>query len=405
MHRVGAGAPGDVEHLADVEVGLGRGVAAERVRLVGHPHVQRVAVRVGVDRDAAAARRRGTPGRPGRRSRRGWRSGPCARTHSTGRPMGRHDMLAAVSQPFANYQNEIYLHGLSGTFPELPCEPGRARGRRARALRPRAVRLRRRQRRRPSRPRGPTGRRSTAGGSCRASCATCSARDLSGDVLGTPLPAPVALGAGRRAGRSCTRRRSSPWPARRAALGLPMVLSTVSTYTLEEVAETTGDGPSGSSSTGRRTARSPRQLIAPGEGGRLPALVVTLDTFILAWRPRDLVRAYLPFLHRMGLANYDPTRRSSPGLARARTRTRTPRCCTGGDVRRPRQDLGRPGVAAGALGRPDRAQGRAAPGRRPASRRRRDGRRRRPTTAAGRSTARSRRSTRCRASSRRSATG
>jgi len=34
-------------------------------------------------------------------------------------------------------------------------------------------------------------------------------------------------------------------------------------------------------------------------------LLLTLDTFILAWRPRDLAHAYLPFLHGLGLANYE----------------------------------------------------------------------------------------------------
>jgi isopentenyl diphosphate isomerase/L-lactate dehydrogenase-like FMN-dependent dehydrogenase len=45
-------------------------------------------------------------------------------------------------------------------------------------------------------------------------------------------------------------------------------------------------------------------------------LVVTLDTWLLAWRPRDLDQAYLPFLHGIGTANYfsDPAFRA--GLAK-----------------------------------------------------------------------------------------
>src|SRR5260370_407998 len=34
------------------------------------------------------------------------------------------------------------------------------------------------------------------------------------------------------------------------------------------------------------------------------AIVVTLDTYLLAWRERDLQNAYLPFMHGEGLANY-----------------------------------------------------------------------------------------------------
>ena len=55
VHRVGAGLLGDVDDLLDVEVGVGRGRAAERVRLVGEPHEERVAVGLGVHRHAADA--------------------------------------------------------------------------------------------------------------------------------------------------------------------------------------------------------------------------------------------------------------------------------------------------------------------------------------------------------------
>jgi isopentenyl diphosphate isomerase/L-lactate dehydrogenase-like FMN-dependent dehydrogenase len=44
---------------------------------------------------------------------------------------------------------------------------------------------------------------------------------------------------------------------------------------------------------------------------------LTLDTFILAWRPRDLVNAYLPFLSRLGLANYESDPAFLAGLAKS----------------------------------------------------------------------------------------
>ena len=42
-------------------------------------------------------------------------------------------------------------------------------------------------------------------------------------------------------------------------------------------------------------------------------MVVTLDTVLLGWRPRDLAGAYLPFLKGVGIANYlaDPVFRST----------------------------------------------------------------------------------------------
>ena len=53
---VGSGSLGGGDDLRDIEVRLGRRVAAERVRLISHPDVTGVTVRVGVDRDRAIAR-------------------------------------------------------------------------------------------------------------------------------------------------------------------------------------------------------------------------------------------------------------------------------------------------------------------------------------------------------------
>ena len=52
VDRVGAGLPGGVDHLVEVEVGLRRRAAAERERLVGQPDERCVAIGVGVHRDA-----------------------------------------------------------------------------------------------------------------------------------------------------------------------------------------------------------------------------------------------------------------------------------------------------------------------------------------------------------------
>ena len=211
-------------------------------------------------------------------------------------------MLAAVTQPFANYQNEIYLHGLSGTFPELPCEPGALEDVAREKFEPEPFGY----------VAGSAGTESTA----RANRAAfdrwrivprflrdVSARDLSCDVLGTPFPAPVGLAP---VGVQGIVHPEAELAVARAAgsLGLPMVLSTVSTYKLEEVADT-GDGPKWFQLYWPREKEVAASLIARAKAAGFRALVVTLDTFILAWRPRDLSRGYLPFLHRMGLANYE----------------------------------------------------------------------------------------------------
>ncbi len=61
MDRVGAGLLRRVEQLAEVEVGLRRGLAAEGEGLIGEPNVRRVGVRFGVH---GHARDPGVPGRP-----------------------------------------------------------------------------------------------------------------------------------------------------------------------------------------------------------------------------------------------------------------------------------------------------------------------------------------------------
>ena len=223
-------------------------------------------------------------------------------------------MLAAVTVPFANYQNEIYLHWLSGTFPELPCEPGQLEDLARERFAPEPFGY----------VAGSAGTESTA----RANRAAfdrwrivprflrdVSDRDLSVDILGTPFPAPVALAPVGVQG--IVHEQAELAVARAAAaLGLPMVLSTVSTYTLEDVMAA-GDGPKWFQLYWPREKEVAASLVARAKAAGYRALVVTLDTFILAWRPRDLSRGYLPFLHRMGLANYEADPAFLAGLEKA----------------------------------------------------------------------------------------
>jgi lactate 2-monooxygenase len=61
-----------------------------------------------------------------------------------------------------------------------------------------------------------------------------------------------------------------------------------------------------------------RSLVTRAEKCGCEAIVVTLDTPMLGWRPRDLDQAYLPFLYGLGLAQYfsDPVFRAKiPAVA------------------------------------------------------------------------------------------
>ena len=160
---------------------------------------------------------------------------------------------------------------------------------------------------------------------------------------------------------------------------------------------------------------------------------------MLGWRSRDLERAYLPFLHGKGIAQYtsDPVftrlisermrstqseQQPRPTLAALRTLIELTRAYPGGFVQTLLSGRGRAAVErfteiysrpsltwddarvpARAHEPADRAQGDPPPGRRRrAPSTRASTASSSPTTAAARSTARSRRSTRCRRSSRRS---
>ena len=133
-----------------------------------------------------------------------------------------------------------------------------------------------------------------------------SKRDLSVEVLGTRLPAPILLGP---VGVQEIIRSDTDVASSRAAasLGLPFVMSTMSSRSMEEVAQRAA-----------KVAESPRwfqlywgknpeltaSMLQRAEHAGYSALVVTLDTNILGWRERDLQHGYLPFMLGQGLANY-----------------------------------------------------------------------------------------------------
>ncbi len=126
-------------------------------------------------------------------------------------------------------------------------------------------------------------------------------RDLRTTVLGTETPAPVLLApVGVQSivhpdGELATARAAS-------ALGIPMVLSTASSHTLEEVAEASGDGPRWFQLYWPNDDEVCAGILRRAKAAGFTTLVVTLDTWTLAWRPHDLDLSYLPFIRGIGTA-------------------------------------------------------------------------------------------------------
>ncbi len=128
-------------------------------------------------------------------------------------------------------------------------------------------------------------------------------RDLRTTVLGTEMPAPVMLAP---VGVQQIVHPDAERATARAAgsVGLPYVHSTAASTSIEDAAAETGGGPRWFQlyfPTDRGVAAS---FVERAEAAGYGAVVVTLDTLMLGWRPRDLGRAYLPFLDGIGLANY-----------------------------------------------------------------------------------------------------
>jgi isopentenyl diphosphate isomerase/L-lactate dehydrogenase-like FMN-dependent dehydrogenase len=141
-----------------------------------------------------------------------------------------------------------------------------------------------------------------------------SQRDLSVELFGAQLPAPVILGP---VGVQSILHKEGDFASARAAatLGLPFTLSTAASRTIEEVAAAADSAGSGVRWFQLYWGRNPEltaSMLQRAERAGYKVLVVTLDTSMLAWRERDLQHAYLPFLLGQGLANYfsDPVFRA-----------------------------------------------------------------------------------------------
>jgi lactate 2-monooxygenase len=139
-----------------------------------------------------------------------------------------------------------------------------------------------------------------------------SRRDLSVILLGRRLPAPVLVAP---VGVQSMLHPDAELAVARAArsLGVPMVLSSVSSTPLEAVADTLADSPRWFQLYWPKDPALAASLVGRAERAGFEALVVTLDTYLLGWRERDLQLAWLPFIHGQGVANYltDPVFRAA----------------------------------------------------------------------------------------------
>lgn len=205
---------------------------------------------------------------------------------------------------FGDFQNEIYFQGLRGVVPEYPVVFAELE-QRAQAAMPPSIW---------SYVAGGAGDERTQ----RANVAAfdrwgliprmfvgAKERDLSVDLFGMTLPTPLFMAPVGVIGLCAQDGHGDLATARAAArTGVPMVASTLTVDPLEDVAAEFGDTPGFFqlyTPTDRDLAAS---LVHRAEQAGYKGIVVTLDTWITGWRPRDLSTGNFPQLRGHCLANY-----------------------------------------------------------------------------------------------------
>jgi lactate 2-monooxygenase len=205
---------------------------------------------------------------------------------------------------FGDYQNEIYFAGLSGGRPSFPIRFEELEAKAHAAL--------------------PESLVSYVAGGCgneRTQDANVAAfdhwgltprmfvgarqRDLSIELFGLQLPTPLFMSPIGVIGLCAPDGHGDIATARAAAkTGVPMIASTLTVDPLEHVAKEFGATPGFFqlyTPTDRALAQS---LVHRAEQAGFKAVVVTLDTWLTGWRPRDLRTANFPQLRGLCLANY-----------------------------------------------------------------------------------------------------
>ena len=85
-----------------------------------------------------------------------------------------------------------------------------------------------------------------------------------------------------------------------AEIGVPYILSTASSSSIEEVAKASGEGKRWYQLYWPQDDDITISLLKRAKANGYKVLVVTLDTWALAWRPADLEGAYIPFMKGIG---------------------------------------------------------------------------------------------------------
>lgn len=213
---------------------------------------------------------------------------------------------------FGDYQLEIYFRGLSGARESVPMTFAELE-RRAFASLPEEI---------VSYVAGGAGNEHTQDANVRAfdrwgilprMLAGAAQRDLSINLFGHKLTSPLLMAPIGVIGLCSQDGHGDLATAKAAAVtGVPMIASTLSVDPLEDVAKEFGDTPGFFQLYTPNDRELAENLVRRAEAAGFAGIVVTLDTWMLGWRPRDLSLGNFPQLQGHCLANYtsDPVFRA-----------------------------------------------------------------------------------------------
>jgi len=125
-------------------------------------------------------------------------------------------------------------------------------------------------------------------------------RSLETTIFGVTHPAPIFIAP---IGVQAIFAQDAEYNPARAGknLKIPFILSTAASRTIEQIAEANGDGYRWYQLYWPRTNDVTLSLLRRAKANNYHALVVTLDTMSLGWRPHDLARAFIPFAQGVGI--------------------------------------------------------------------------------------------------------
>ena len=218
---------------------------------------------------------------------------------------------------YGDFQNVIYGAGLAGVQPTLPVDFATLKARAEAAMPPSVLNY----------VQGGCGDEFTQDENARAfrhwgmvprMMVDCTQRDLSTELFGMKLASPLfwapmgGTGIVPLAGQGYLAAAGAG-----AATGVPLCASTLANDPLEDVKAACGDTPALFQLYTPRDADVAASLVSRAEAAGYRAIVVTLDTWVTGWRPRDLNVSNFPQLRGAVLTNYfvDPAFRKLLSVA------------------------------------------------------------------------------------------